>query len=203
MPTDLTHKVIKGQITTLEEFAKTCARGFGPLIHMRDDPLDAPYRPRKPNEYNADNAKRLQKEKEELANLSDEEISSMLQDRRKADLQNHKENIERSLKIQDRIKPLLEEARQWTPPSPAHNYFKEFMIEQLESTLKLEGSTGHYERQLKHLEAQPIPTPAQYRKDQLAYIEERISWHAKMQEKEEQVCDENNKWAEQIFNSFK
>lgn len=42
MPTGYTAAVEDGTITTLGDYAMRCARAFGMLIEMRDDPLDAP-----------------------------------------------------------------------------------------------------------------------------------------------------------------
>ena len=42
MPTGYTADIQDGKITTLREYALSCARAFGALIMMRDDPHDAP-----------------------------------------------------------------------------------------------------------------------------------------------------------------
>ncbi len=42
MPTGYTSGVADGKVTTLEQFAWICARAFGALFHMRDEPDDAP-----------------------------------------------------------------------------------------------------------------------------------------------------------------
>lgn len=40
MPTGYTHKIKDGM--TFKEYALRCARNFGALMDMRDDPMDAP-----------------------------------------------------------------------------------------------------------------------------------------------------------------
>jgi hypothetical protein len=42
MPTGYTSPVADGKVTTLREYALSCARGMGALIMMRDEPWDAP-----------------------------------------------------------------------------------------------------------------------------------------------------------------
>lgn len=42
MPTGYTVGIADGKITTFEQYAMTCARAFGALVMMRDDPFDAP-----------------------------------------------------------------------------------------------------------------------------------------------------------------
>jgi len=42
MPTGYTYPVQDGKITELRDFALLCTRGFGALIMMRDEPMDAP-----------------------------------------------------------------------------------------------------------------------------------------------------------------
>src|SRR5258708_31721932 len=42
MPSGYTDKVQSGEVTEFPEFAMRCARAFGALITMRDDPSEAP-----------------------------------------------------------------------------------------------------------------------------------------------------------------
>jgi hypothetical protein len=42
MPTGFTADICKGAEVSFEDFAMTCARAFGALYSMRDEPMDAP-----------------------------------------------------------------------------------------------------------------------------------------------------------------
>lgn len=42
MPTGYTYPVCEGKITEFPDFALSCARAFGALISMREEPMDAP-----------------------------------------------------------------------------------------------------------------------------------------------------------------
>ena len=42
MPTGYTYPVADGTITEFSKFALNCSRAFGVLMHMRDEPIDAP-----------------------------------------------------------------------------------------------------------------------------------------------------------------
>lgn len=63
MPTGYTAAVVDGKVTTLRDFALTCARGMGALIMMRDDPWDAPIPERfEPGDYYAKSLAEVQAE---------------------------------------------------------------------------------------------------------------------------------------------
>jgi len=54
MPTGYTYPVVEGKITEFSDFALSCARAFGALITMRDDPHDTPIPETfEPSDYNA------------------------------------------------------------------------------------------------------------------------------------------------------
>src|SRR5665213_2401224 len=68
MPTGYTSKLYEGKDQSFNEFVMRCARAFGALITMRDDPSDAPI----PDEFTADSyySERIATTTRELAEVS-------------------------------------------------------------------------------------------------------------------------------------
>lgn len=140
MPTGYTHAVCDGKVTDFNEFAMNCARAFGALIMMRDEPMDAPI----PEEIAPSTEyydRRLTENKKRLG-----EVQAMTNaEADAAATSEHRDAVagrRKYLADQDaeaaRINAMLAKVRAWTPPTESHVEMKSFMIEQL--TISLPGS---------------------------------------------------------------
>jgi hypothetical protein len=137
MPTGYTYPVCEGKITEFPEFAMSCARAFGALITMRDDPMDAPI----PEEF-APNTKYY--DDRIAANTAEiERIQAM--SHTEADAAAHAEHlaaiVSRRNYLADkeaeagRINAMIAKVRTWEPPTPDHVEMKNFMLDQLRMSL--------------------------------------------------------------------
>lgn len=132
MATGYTADVCSGKQTEFADFAMTCARAFGALITMRDDPMDADV----PEEFEPGtyNAKRL-----EEATTAASELRSMTAERaEKAASEAYETAIARHLEYEAeenasdaRVEAMMERVSAWTPPTAEHVEMKKFMLEQL------------------------------------------------------------------------
>jgi hypothetical protein len=139
MPTDYTYPVVEGTITEFPAFALSCARAFGALITMREDPMDAPI----PDEIKPDTnycETRLAADKKRLG-----EVQAMTNgEANAAAMAAHNEALaSRSKYLAEketeaaRINAMLAKVHEWHPPTPEHVEMKKFMIDQL--TISLPG----------------------------------------------------------------
>lgn len=77
MPTGYTHEVQSGEVTDFPTFTMQCARAFGALIMMRDDPSDAQIPEQfEPSDYNRRARERAVAELQRLQNLTWDEIGA-------------------------------------------------------------------------------------------------------------------------------
>lgn len=136
MPTGYTYPVADGKVTEFPEFAMSCARAFGALIMMRDDPMDAPIPEEfKPGTYNE---QKLAGDKKRLG-----EVQAMTNaDCETAAIEAHREALaSRTKYLADketeaaRLNAMLAKVRIWNPPTPDHVEMKKFMIQQLTDSL--------------------------------------------------------------------
>lgn len=136
MATGYTYPVADGKITKFSDFALSCARAFGALITMRDDPMDAPVPNEiKPSTYHADKLPLLRAQIVSLQGMSsedaqagaDRDYAAKLEDRAKSD----RECAERN----GRITAMLAAVEDWTPPSDDHAEMKRFMRDQLSMSI--------------------------------------------------------------------
>jgi hypothetical protein len=137
MPTGYTHAVCDGKVTEFPEFAMSCARAFGALIMMRDDPMDASI----PEEFKPDTRyydERIAADMEEMG-----KIQAM--SHTEADASAHAEHLAAIIHRRDylaskeaeaaRINAMIAKVRAWHPPTPDHVEMKSFMLEQLRISL--------------------------------------------------------------------
>src|SRR5690606_7429142 len=81
MPTGYTSPIYEGEDISGEDFILSCARQFGGLIHMRDEPSDAPIRLRDMDTKYYDNKIKEAKCKiEELKRMSAEDIEREIEE---------------------------------------------------------------------------------------------------------------------------
>ena len=133
---------------TLMEFALRCARSFGALIEMREEPLDAPI----PEKFEINplykaELEEAEKEYEDFTALPYPEKMAVLE--RDYELMAEKyaeadkiEN-ERRRVLRGRYEAMLEKINKWEAPTPDHENLRKFMIEQIEDCM--EHDCGHWE----------------------------------------------------------
>lgn len=142
MPTAYTASVVDGNVTDFKQFALSCARAFGALIEMRDEPMDAPI----PDELKADTyyEKRLAESKKRLAEIqvmTDADADALANEEYREILRTHAENLARQTEEKVRIGMMLAKVRAWSPPTEDHAGLKSFMIEQLTISMPYESTS--------------------------------------------------------------
>ena len=137
MPTGYTYPVCEGKVTEFPEFAILCARAFGALITMREEPMDAPI----PDEFSPDTSYYDGRIATDLAQMGNVQAMSRAEADAAANSE-HAEALESRRKyLEDkdveaaRINAMLAKVRAWEPPTPEHAEMKSFMIEQLRISL--------------------------------------------------------------------
>jgi hypothetical protein len=139
MPTGYTHAVCDGRVTEFPEFAMSCARAFGALITMRDDPMDAaiPEEIKPETQYYDDRIAADMKRMGEIQAMTMEQANTeALEEHRKALSSRAKYLADKEAEA-SRLNAMLAKVRAWEPPTPDHAEMKKFMIDQL--TISLPG----------------------------------------------------------------
>lgn len=138
MPSGYTEKILDGEVTTAQEFAKVCAHAF--IFSMRDEGINAPIRmPKRDDSYYAEElTKRLAElkewdestEEEKYAKWSEYvEAAQERRDKARADATNN----------YLRLRTVGLEIEKMKVPE-ALDKFKEFMIDQISATIQYDGT---------------------------------------------------------------
>ena len=134
MPSGYTHILQEG--AGFKKFAKRCLRAFGASIHMRDEPMDKEVEPATPSTYHKEQLEAEKKELEKAANLSHKAIKKLIIAQWKRDKERAEEYLEKELKVLKNYEDALKEAKAYQPPTPEHENYKKFMIEQIEESIE-------------------------------------------------------------------
>ena len=205
MPTGYTAGIIDGKITTFEQFATQCTRAFGATIHMRDNPMDSPYEPRTPSDYHTNSIQSKRERLEEIESMSDEKIVEDFNTQLEEDLKYHQTKMEEDKRNLEKLNSMLESAKSWIPPTEDHQPFRNFMIEQIESTIKVDGDPSYHTNKMVEIKKQMEEgiNPKEYREETIQEIKGQISYHETEYQKELVRCKDSNDWMDKFFESIK
>lgn len=131
MATGFTGKLVEeGQ--PFNEFVMTCARAFGPMIEMRDMPLDAPI-PESfdgGSSYHKDGLREVQEELKRLQRMSNEERQAYGEAQKQHSVAAFEESIDKVSAQHQRVLDMKQQVSEWNPPE-AYIDLKVFMLSQL------------------------------------------------------------------------
>lgn len=196
MPSGITSEIYSGEKpVTFKDFALRCARSFGALIEMRDEPMDAKIPDEfAPSDHHEQALKRCKAELAMVTSMTESEAdfeASLVFDRAMNDYRNRLSEVSA---LKKRYENMLAQVDAWQPPTSDHIELKRFMQNQLRESIKFDCyEPGVPER---------IPG-RQYREDRLASICRSISYHAEQYEKEITRCKERTQWVKALLGSLK
>lgn len=146
MPTGYTDRVRSGDMTTFPEFAMSCARAFGANIMLRDEPSSTPIPEQyELGQYYVDRVPEAEKRLAELRQRTESEWAAAYVLATADEANAEKAEFAKQSEERARYERMLADVRAWKPPSEEHTQFKEFMIEQLESSIKFDcGGVGDW-----------------------------------------------------------
>jgi len=195
MPTGYTADVGDGKCDNFRDFALTCARAFGALITMRDDPADAPI----PDEFEVDEypMRLLIADRErlnELRGMSAEEAQRRADVAYNEALVYYRQQARKRAETQARYEAMLDQALRWEPPSPDHVEMKSFMVKQLEESIRFDCG---YEM--------PAPirqTGDEWLADEIERAQRNAERHAEEHEKAVERAEGRTRWVRQLRESL-
>lgn len=203
MPTGYTAGILDGKIKTFPEFAKQCMRAFGALIHMRDEDMDKEYTPNVPGDYYKEHIDEAKKVIEEIKTLSDEELISKQRLALETSKEYHLKKIDKANADAKILIDILAEVKLWIPPTPDHAGLKDFMIQQIESTIDFDCKTDYHERALLEIESNLSSLDADtLRKEKLESAQTDLEYYIKNNNEEIERCNKSNKWVTDLLNSL-
>ena len=141
MSTGYTRKI--GDDQSFKDFALGCARNFGANIMMRDEPMNAEIKHYEPDQYYMNKLTETIAEKSRFMNLSKEEMIKLWNDEFDSEYSNYcKCCIEKAI-LKTKYEKMLVKVKKFIPPTPDHINYKNFMIEQIQTSIDFDCSTDY------------------------------------------------------------
>lgn len=198
MPTGYTSIVADNENFTFPEFAMRCARNFGALIMMRDEPLDAPI-PEKfePSDYYKNEYEKAKAAYDNfIANPpTDEDLEKQYNEYVAHETERFvADSAEKDIKRR-RYNAMLSKVLEWQPPTPEHEGLKKFMIDQLQDSIESDC-----------IEYRPLfPNQDEYiaRNRNSKYLKEELDFYEKQWHDEIERTNSRNKWLKELRESLK
>lgn len=104
--------------------------------------------------------------------------------------------IKEILELKNKYLIILNQVKDWVPPSSDHTPMKEFMIEQIEESIQWDCDVKYYSEPTKLLDAM------EYKNKILRELEEDIAYHSKQHEEEVERVAQRNKWVRLLRESL-
>lgn len=179
-------------------FAMQCARAFGALITMRDEPADVPI----PDQIEPDSyyAKALVTARADLSRLTAMDEAAQLaygEQAKKAAIGQHVEYHGKRLAEVGRVRAMVAEVQKWTPPTPEHEGLKKFMLEQLERSVRYEDDSA--EKELADLRKRE---PLTWYTAAVTDAHRSIARYIEEVEKERRRAESRTKWIQELRTSL-
>lgn len=198
MPTGYTEPVQKGEITELSDFALLCARAFGALVTMRDEPLSKPV----PQEFEVDPGYQTRlddavNKQAEFWAMSESEKLEMWEAERVERLNYARNGIKEKEEQAKRYKAMLAKVEAWKPPTGAHWELAEFMKEQLQGSIEFECNTSVYNHIIL-----TIPNFEEWKHDKQLSLAARVTHCEHLLAEEVERVNGRNQWLKQLRDSL-
>jgi len=195
MPTGYTSEIEKG--ITFKEFASTCARAFGAMVGFREDPISSTLPDEVvPSDYHSKEIIRIRNELGNLNLISNDDAESKSRKEHEASLASSKSYVENKKALRKKYIEMLKHVKQWQPPAADHAGLKDFMIQQIEDSIKFDCS-----------DYTPEVIPEMSGKEWLSKKQEALmkslSYHTKEDIEERKIAADRSEWIRQLKESLK
>lgn len=169
----------------------TCARAMGVCIRMRDEPMSK--LPPDRFEPSSHHKKALETETVELARLKALDQSGIVAEAGK--YLNKRKNTRDTSRAKDgknlkKLRATLERTRAWEPPTADHRGLKEFMVSQLEQSIRSESHDYHDKEEGEDATKTPESVVAAL----IEAAERSVTYHETEHQKEVERTAGRNRW---------
>lgn len=188
MPTGYTSDIYEGKEISAKKYILKCARAFGANVTIREEGLDFEIPIYEPNDFHLKNIERTKLNIEKLSSKTDEEIEKEINDNYEKRLKENQESIQKKLELEKRYTKILEDVRNWNPPTDEHINLKEYAINQLLDSINHDCDTRYYEQEIEK------ESVAEYRISKLKYLTEDLERSIESHKKEVENVNKRNEW---------
>lgn len=195
MPTGYTHPVATGEISDFRTFALRCARAFGALVEMRDEPMDAEIPEQfDPSDYHTKRLAECRKELSRIEGATVQECNQFAaQEHARALVAWEERRAEKRL-TRERYEAMLAKVREWKPPTDDHRGLAEYMVKQLEESIDFDCTLcGHKPKLLDG---------ATWKAMQMVWLRDDIRYHTQHERDDKERAAKRSQWVADLRKSL-
>jgi hypothetical protein len=197
MPTGYTAAIADG--IDFPTFAMDCARAFGACITLRDEPGGGDKIPEsfEPDNYYQESIDRVHAKMAELRLMSPAEVDRKAEQEWKDEEAQRIERLQEKADLRAKYEAMVAEAESWTPPTPEHVGLKQFMIDQINESIRFDCSTAYLDNPVERLSGEA------WLADQLKRCESELQYYEAQNRKEIERASERTAWVRVLRDSLK
>lgn len=193
-PTGYTAALYEGEDQSFEDFAMQCARAFGALVTMRDEPRDAPIPDEfEPSSYHEEGLAEARRRLEAVRGWTDERVEAEARTVNEVALAHHESMMQERRERRARYEGMLAKVEEWDPPTSDHVGLKDFMRSQIEESIVFDCS-----------EREPPETlsGAEYRARELTQAERDVEYHERHAREDRERAGKRTAWVKALRESL-
>ena len=194
MPTGYTAPIKDG--ITFEQFALGCARAFGALVLMRDEPSDAPIPDRfEPSDYHTKAIAEARAELARLDAMSLGDAAIAAENEHLAAIERYRTRLADKRELRRKYEAMLAKVEAWEPPTPEHVEYKNFMRSQIAESIDWDCCEKY--------DTEPKATmPREWLAEKIAAVRKNIEYHQGEHAKEVARTESRNVWLKALRDSL-
>lgn len=186
MPTGYTADIAKG--ITFEQYVWSCARAFGALVMMRDEQSDAKIPERfEPSDYNRIALEKARAERDRIVSMTNTEADDAAAAMYSVEEARYQERLAEKRALRTKYIAMRAKSEAWNPPSPDHERFKGFLIEQIDSSID-------HDCDERYMERPKLLDGSKWRAARIADLDRQVQYHHDENAKEIARTEMRNVW---------
>ena len=200
MPTGYTANIEEG--ISFREFALSCARAFGACLNFRDEPNDFKITNKfEPSPYYKDRAEGTLVELREIQSLSLQECELRERQALADESKMLREIKDKQLDLYKKYIYIRTQVENWKTPSIDHEPLKQFMIDQINDSIKFDCNNSYYEEKINQL-TEKVINPKQWKIDRIRYLMDDYETYVNLYTQEVEKTRTSAIWIQQLNDSL-
>ncbi len=198
MPTGYVSEIYDNKPITFEKFVLRCARAFGACIEQRDDSMEVKPSLRKASDYHEKSLKSAEETLKKLRKSKKSELKTEFEKYKKTRIEETNNYLFRK-DLENRYKKMINSVEGWIPPTEEHKGLQDFMISQLNDSIKYDCNLDYYKEDLKGVENLNFE---KWLNSRIEGEERKIIYHKEEYEKELKSIEKSNDWIIKLYESL-
>jgi hypothetical protein len=197
MPTGYTAAIANG--IDFPTFALDCARAFGACVTLRDEPGGGDKIPKsfEPDNYYQGQIDRVNTQIGQLRSISPAEADRKAEQEWREEEARRIERLQEKADLRTKYETMLVKVESWIPPTSEHVGLKQFMIDQINESIRFDCSTSHLDSPVERLSGEA------WLADQLSRCESELQYYEAQNKKEIERASERTAWVRALRDSLK